>query len=72
MKLCLKHLRTVLLGPSQEDACPIVTGGGGGVQCIRSDGEGEQTSGIREHIPPRATGVLLLSGKEGQGLAEQG
>lgn len=42
------------------------------VQNFRSDGEGEETLGLGEHNPLRATGVLLLSRKLGQGLAEQG
>lgn len=70
MKLYLKHLKTVLLRTNQEGACPILTRGGDGVQYFRSDGEGEETSGLGEHSPPRATGVLLLSGKLRQGLAE--
>lgn len=40
------------------------------MQNFRSDGEGAVTSGLREHSPPRATEVLLLSGKLRQGLAE--
>lgn len=66
MKLCLKHLKITLLEPNQEDACLVLTGAGGGVQCSKSDGEGEEASGFREHSPPRATVVLVLSRKGGR------
>lgn len=71
MKLCLKHLKTTLLGPNLEDACLVFTTGGTGVQCFMSDGEGEEASRVRDHSPPRAT-VLVLSRKVGPGVAGQG
>lgn len=71
MKLCLKHLKTAPLGHNQEDACLVLTGGGVGAQCFRSGGEGEETSGVGEHSPPRATTVLVLSRTMGQGVARQ-
>lgn len=71
MKLCLRHLRTTLLGPNQENACLVLTASGTEVQCFRSDGEGEEASGVSEHSPPRDT-VSVLSRKVGPGVAGQG
>lgn len=50
----------------------MLTGGGSGTQCFRSDGEGEEVSGVREHSPPRATVVLVLSRRVGQAALGQG
>lgn len=46
---------------NQENACPVLTEGGGGAQCFGSVREGEEASGSGEHSPPRATVGLVLS-----------
>lgn len=68
MKLYIKHLRTVLLRTNQEGVCPILTGSGDGVQYFRSDGEGEETSGLREHGPPQSHWGFAAEWESGAGV----